>query len=668
LFQAASLRVESLEARSLLTAPGLNGLGPVQFESEPNDTVDQAQLLGDLSTQRRAGVIGTIGNSPAHAADVDWYSFTLDGPAQVSLDLTGRGAGRPFNGVLSLYNNDRFDLEDLLDPSGYRLLAQSVSGGDGAAQIERDLSPGTYEVAISGAGNVYFNPLLAGSGFAGSIGDYRLRVDSTPVNFGPGSGPAVLTSDPAPGAVLAASPFVIRLDLSEAIDPSTLLADQTARLTYNPAGTFGDGNDQDVSLAWTNAGVGGTELQLAPAAPLAPGYYQVFVAGNSSTGAPVVADSSGNPLGATAANPQGQDYIETFQIDGIKGRTGAGATSDDTPATAQNLGDITTQGLVQVAGAIGSDPYYNTADAAHNPANDVDLYHFQISGPGRFAFAAEVFAGRIGSPLDPGVSLYQLDPTDDSLEFLAGNNNTSNVTPASDGSTPLAFDSMLSQGLTAGDYYIAVAGGFNVPSPTELQPVGSPGLLDPTISHSAQNGATVGPYVLNLLVQPVPLPPQVLASSVAAGAVLTQPPTRIVVQFDQPVNLLQQAYGNYLQTNLATAPSVFIQGADGTVYNPLVDSYDRGTNSATLLMADRLPAGSYALHLSGPLGLTDLAGNPLVGNDPSGDFVIQFRVTAVDPVQSTGSGSSGQIVAHLGRNGFQSFSSSQFRRPSWRLM
>jgi hypothetical protein len=47
-------------------------------------------------------------------------------------------------------------------------------------------------------------------------------------------------------------------------------------------------------------------------------------------------------------------------------------------------------------------------------------------------------------------------------------------------------------------------------------------------------------------------------------------------------------------------------------------------------MLDGLPNGSYELHLSGPGGLTDLGGNPLVGNDPSGDYVIPFSVQGPD--------------------------------------
>ena len=175
----------------------------------------------------------------------------------------------------------------------------------------------------------------------------------------------------------------------------------------------------------------------------------------------------------------------------------AGATaSDDTAATAQDLGDITGLGLVQVAGAIGDDPAFNPAlspDPQDNPANQVDLYHFQIVGPGRYAFLAEVFAGRIGSPLDPGISLFELDPSTGSLVFLAGNNNTLNPTQGTDGTSPLFSDSELSDGLTAGDYYLAVADGSNTPSPLEFQAPGSPGIFDPNQPGSARTAGARAP-------------------------------------------------------------------------------------------------------------------------------------------------------------------------------
>ncbi len=172
-------------------------------------------------------------------------------------------------------------------------------------------------------------------------------------------------------------------------------------------------------------------------------------------------------------------------------------------------------GLVQVSGAIGVDPSYNPElrttrripSRNSYPANQVDLYHFQITGPGRYAMLAEVFAGRIGSPLDPGISLWELDPSDGQLVFLAGNNNTLNPTQGTDGSIPLFTDSELTVGLTAGNYYLAVADGSNTPSPIEGQMPGSPGLFDPNQSDSAQFGWSTGPYVLNLLVQPATTPP-----------------------------------------------------------------------------------------------------------------------------------------------------------------
>ena len=187
-------------------------------------------------------------------------------------------------------------------------------------------------------------------------------------------------------------------------------------------------------------------------------------------------------------------------------------------------------------------------------------------------------------------------------------------------------DSALSDGLTAGDYYLAVADGSNTPSPLEGQMPGSPGIFDPNQPGSAQLGWSTGPYVLNLLVQPAPNPPQVLASSPSSGQVLDQPPTQLTVQFSEPINIQQLAFQAFETSAQATLPQVFVEAADGTRYYPRFLSYDRATNQATFQMLDGLPNGSYALHLSGPGGLTDLGGNPIVGNDPSGDYVIPFQV------------------------------------------
>jgi methionine-rich copper-binding protein CopC len=593
------LQVERLEARSLLSQLPVTTVAP-------GATLDQAGNLGDLSLTHLAETPGTIGKGPAGPADVNWYSFSLDAPAWVTLSAAKQQAGSSFNSVLSLYNTDPFDFSDPYDPLGHRLLAQdNAANHGGIAAIDRSLAAGTYFVAVSGDGNSYFCPFLAGSGMAGSTGDYDLRLTATDLKLDPANGPVVLATDPAPGAVLSSAPLELYIDLSAPLDPTTIVPGQTFNLTYSPSGTFG-GSETSVPLAGYSFSTQADELRLTPASPLAPGAYRLVVAG---------------------AGVAGRDYMSTFRIDGIEGTVGPSAASDDTAATAHELGDITTAGLVQAGGTIGADPFcdFTSFDPTRNPANDVNLYHFHISGSGPYLFAAEVFAGRIGSPLDSGVSLYKLDPASGQLRFIDGNNNTYNNTPATDGSTPLASDSLLYANVTEGDYYVAVSSGANTPSPTENQLPGY-GIFDPNVSHSGQTGWTTGPYVLNLLVSPFPQPPHVVATTPAEGAVLTAPPSQLTVQFDEPVNLQPLAFKAFQQNNQQTLSAVFVQGADGTRYFPRLQSYDPTTNQATFLMLDGLANGTYALHLSGANGLADFGGNPLVGNDPSGDFVTHFTV------------------------------------------
>ena len=142
---------------------------------------------------------------------------------------------------------------------------------------------GSYDVAVSGAGNLYFHPLMAGSGYDGSTGALQ------PTRLGAGArprhrrGPALLASDPTAGASLASSPLAIRLDLSGPLDPTTVAAGSTVRLLYSATGTFGDGNDVDVPLASVNFSTTVNELQLFPQAALEPGDYRVVLSGDSSS-------------------------------------------------------------------------------------------------------------------------------------------------------------------------------------------------------------------------------------------------------------------------------------------------------------------------------------------------------------------------------------------------
>lgn len=648
------LHVETLEPRSLPAAPSWAGLLHPVAAAEPNDTLDRAQDLGQISLTSRAEVVGTIGQGAAGAADVDWYQFELTAPTDVHLATLDAQGGSSLVSVLSLYNNDLLPAgasdpyTDAFDPLHHRLLAQddgAAHGGD--ASLDRLLGPGTYYVAVSGSGDRYFNPFLAGSGNNGSTGDYGLLLTATAAGVSAGDGPAVLTADPAPGSTLAQSPFVLRLDLSEALKASSIISGRTVKLVANPNGTFGDGHDYNVRLAAVQFSAAANELQIIPKTPLGPGYYKVYLAGYSGLPRmPFLVDAAGNPLGKTASSPQGADYSLTFQVNGIDGVAGA-TKADDTLGTARQLQDITDAGLVRVSGALGIDP---TDPQKTFNAQAVDLYHFQLHGAGQFAFSAEVFAGRIGSPLVPAVTLFQRDDQG-TLHLIGTNNGSFNPTVASDGvSTPLLNDPLFFAGLQAGDYYLAVSSSGNTPDTS--QPLSAwqagpqaNGSFDPTHSHSTTMPiySSAGPYVLNLAVQADNTAPTVVTPALADGTTLAVPPTEFAVQFSKPVLLAQLASEDFYLPGQTpnSVPAVFIEGTtdDGTAfgpYYPQFQSFEATTNRATFLMRDAVPNGVYRLHLSGALGLTDFAGNPLVGsdaNDPSGDYVTQFTVH--DPARGT---------------------------------
>ena len=600
----ARLEFDVLEDRRACSVTPL----PMIFEHEPGDTADVAAQIGDLSLTSGVILQGSIGNSPAGAADVDWYMFSLD--AATAIHLTGSDAT-----VLSLYAATPFDFFDPAAQSGVRLMQQA----DGA-DLDRNLSAGTYYIAVSGHGNQYFHPFLAGSGLDGTTGSYQITVSADPLPIDPAAGPTVIQFDP--GTDGTSAPFVIRLTMSTPIDPSSAIAGDTVHLFYNPTGNFGDGSDIELSLGQVNFSSADNELQLMPGAPLGPGFYEVVLAGNADVNFDTLYDASGIPLGSDAAHPDGQDASFTFQITGVEGSTGA--VPNDTPAGAIDLGNISAAGLVQKTGAIGDDPN----DPVPFDPNDVDLYHFSLTGPGSYAVTAEVFARRIGSSLDSGVSLYRVDPSTGQLQLIVGDDNTGNTSDSTNGLTlPLLGDSLVYAGLTAGDYYIAVSSHRNTPDASLGLLPGQRGIFDPNVSYSGTAGVSTGPYVLNVLAQADTTAPTVVSVTPGPSSVLAAAPTQITVQFSEDVNLQALAFFAFEQTAQTSIAAVYVVGPDGTRYYPRLDSYDSATHTATFLLLDRLAGGTFTLHLSGALGLADFAGNPLVAVG-GGDFTTSFTVTA----------------------------------------
>src|SRR5262249_23551675 len=150
----------------------------------------------------------------AQAADVDFYSFSLQEPARVRIAAPASLAGGTQAPVLSLYD------EDPWESTGHRLLAQA-EGDAGGSALERTLGAGTDFLAVGGPGNRYSPPFLADSGYAGATGEYQLTITDATVGQ-PAGGPAVLAADPADGDTLSGAPLVLRVSLSAPLDTNTI--------------------------------------------------------------------------------------------------------------------------------------------------------------------------------------------------------------------------------------------------------------------------------------------------------------------------------------------------------------------------------------------------------------------------------------------------------------
>lgn len=549
-----------------VTGPNLTLVG-----LNPSGVLDDAANIGTLASDANLEIPGAISN----ATEVDWYSFTLTTASTVDLSVS--------TGVLGLYNSAAYDPLDQLTSAGNRLLLQSTSTDSAPGELHRQLAVGTYYIAVSGVGNLYFNSDIANSGLPGKVGDYTLDVKTHALNLDP-SNPVVLATD--------VSPIAARFDLSQA-------------LNFTPTIQLVDANGNSIPVQWTNSNGSVFELQVAPKQAFATGQYRA-----------IVTDASGAVR-----------MTIPFELS-ASGAGEAGLGGNDTPSTAVDLGNIAGKGLVQIPGIIGDDRYYTNSDFGTSSGNDVDLYHFTVTTGTTIGLQAEVFAGRINSSLDVAMSLYRKDPATGHLVLVAVNLNTSNRTLSTSSSLPLASDPALTTALTAGDYYLAVSQDAN--SWTYVgQQADAPesGIFDPEIAHSGTNGWMTGSYVLNLRTIAIPEAPEVVSTSFKDQSALPDAPSDFTVQFTEYMNLALLANTQFATSSTSVLQGVYIQDAKGNKYFPRMDGFDPQTFTAHFVMLERLPAGSYVLHLDGDLGVGNLTGGTLVGNTAEGDYQVPFKVT-----------------------------------------
>ena len=451
--------------------------------------------------------------------------------------------------------------------------------------------------------------MIADSGLPGQTGGYLLEATETTL-----TSPAyLLESSVADGSVLTSSPLMIYFDLSTTVD----LSQADIELVDNNTG-------MDVNYSYNFDPIA-NEVQIQPLQGL----------GTDDSYTAFIFDPTANNGNGPGYYPPYGGYAEvTFSIAGVDGNTSG--LSDDTKETAQQLGVLTSGELTQVAGAIGSDPFVN------QPGDQMDLYHFEITGSGNYALAAEAFAGRIGSALDPSLTLFK--DVNGTLELVAGNNGSQNTTttqpdvgPHHPLSDPLYTDPALFAGLTAGSYYIAVGSHSDYANPVIGQLPGQNGVFAENangtdfLTDSANTGGTIGNYVLNLQVEAAPYAPHVVSATVSSGGGVSHgdivgPPTSVDIHFSGPVNLGLLAFEAGQIGQPGTITPIFIENAQGTEYSLRLVNYDPSTYEAQFILLDRLSDGTYTLHISGENGVTDFAGNPVVGNTPGGDYVVSFTV------------------------------------------
>jgi len=149
---------------------------------EPNDTAGTAAWMGNGSFD----VSGEfIGDGAQGRRDVDIYRVTLLTPARLDVKVTSA------DGLLDPVVRVRSCGTALPTPTTIDdcLLGSADDGPDGSRDAYVSVAafePGDVYIMVSGAGNLAYDPTVAGSGEAGSVGYYELIVTVT------GLGPVVM--------------------------------------------------------------------------------------------------------------------------------------------------------------------------------------------------------------------------------------------------------------------------------------------------------------------------------------------------------------------------------------------------------------------------------------------------------------------------------------------
>ena len=317
------------------------------------------------------------------------------------------------------------------------------------------------------------------------------------------------------------------------------------------------------------------------AIPMSPGNYQLTLVGFSGLALTI------EPTGTAAFSDQTIAQI---------GILGEGASFATVPAS-NVLGTLGT-GIQTV-----SDQSLNPAD----PTTAVQLYEFTLAPGHHWRVGAGILASSIGSRLSADLTLF-----DSQGDVLATGMSGSGL--ANDPTDPYLF-----AGLAPGTYYIGVSAAQDLPysssDPGGYNPVnGEPGYLGESplpgnlpfdlqlVANTADQPTTVTGFTLNSI-----NPPE-------SGL------TGFTVTFSGPVNASQ------LFTTDAQQSALEVVDSSGQVWPTTAITYQVQGSRLEMIFDQALSPGSYSLIDPTQGGLTDLAGDPIVGGSNGTNVLATWSV------------------------------------------
>ncbi len=326
----------------------------------------------------------------------------------------------------------------------------------------------------------------------------------------------------------------------------------------------------------TTAADGSTQTQLvvtlpAGSPPMSPGTYQISVLPTLFLAAEfAIIEPDSAWATATAPIPIAQFTVLA------RAATFAGATNLGTigPAT-QTVSGIIEPSIEQSA---------------------VELYQFSVLTGDRRQFNAQLDSTSIDSPLQSVLTLF--DARGDVLATTGGVDDP--------------IDPDLTASLASGTYFIGVSGAGDVP--------GIPGGYDAITGMPGTGGLSApgGLFLLDLSATPVVHSTSLVDFQLNHADVLETAPTGLDLTFSGAVDVDSLASPDHQVTALSVVDS---WGRTWPI--TALDSHGQASqDSLSFLFDEPLPPGNYSLVVPTQGGLTDLAGNPVVGPAGSSQGVL----------------------------------------------